>query len=172
MTLQVPKTWDEETGRGWRGPYLNGFKDGYVDIGSEINEDATPSFANEGIQGDPLEVSHSATHFIPTVLDVYGVADPFKRPAEPVADSDADNTLLDWSVTHRDNAAGTAPPGRDPEMNRWGRPYLYFLEIEDTNGDGVDEPQVCLVSMGPDGNFDNGEHDPANHKDDIILIIE
>jgi prepilin-type N-terminal cleavage/methylation domain-containing protein len=90
------ENWDPETGRGWRGPYLKGFAEGYLDIGDGINN-GTPD-GNPG--GDPLGGAN-------TIEDVEGIADPFEH--RPVAG------LLDWS----------ADPGV-VEREWWGRPYLLF----------------------------------------------
>lgn len=93
------ESWDPETGRGWRGPYLQGYAEGFVDIRDGINS-GTPA-GNPA--GNPL-----AGNNIP---DVAGVADPFEHRAASVGG----DTLLDWSAT----AGGT-------EREVWGRPYLVF----------------------------------------------
>ena len=92
--------WDPETGRGWRGPYLTGFVDGFVDIRDGINNgdaDGAPG-------GDPLAGIN--------IEDVNGLADPFEARTELASSGD---TLLDWSNT----------PG-GTERRTWGRPYLIF----------------------------------------------
>jgi hypothetical protein len=127
--------WDAETGRGWRGPYLSGFRDGFVDIGDEINPD------QQGENGDPTTVVVAA------ILDVDGLADPFLHRSVAVVDAAVDNDLLDWASLVRPNRT---------ELNQWGRPYL-FLEV---NG------RWSLVSMGPNGEYDQGGDD------DIVLPLE
>jgi prepilin-type N-terminal cleavage/methylation domain-containing protein len=94
------ENWDAETGRGWRGPYLTGFVEGYLDIGDGINS-ASPAGNSSG---DPLGGTN--------ITDVEGIADPFEH--RPVA------SLLVW----RDASSTATPPG----VNRavWGRPYLLF----------------------------------------------
>ena len=88
--------WDPETGRGWRGPYLQGFTEGFVDIRDGINSGTTPA-GND--TGNPLAGSN--------IPDVDGIADPFERRAVNIGGV----TLLGWSAT---------PSGV------WGRPYLVF----------------------------------------------
>jgi prepilin-type N-terminal cleavage/methylation domain-containing protein len=92
-------SWDAETGRGWRGPYLQGFAEGFVDIRSGINNGTPAGYS----AGDPLGGSN--------IPDVEGIADPFEH--RPVIESG--DTLLDWS----------AGPG-GVERQVWGRPYLLF----------------------------------------------
>jgi len=96
------ETWNPETGRGWRGPYIKGFLDGYVDIRDGIN-DGTPH-GNEA--GSPVGTLDN------NVGDVDGIADPFEHRAVSVGG----NGLLDWSAV----AGGK-------ERDFWGRPYLCFF---------------------------------------------
>ena len=98
------KKWNPETGRGWRGPYLTCFNDGYVDIRSELNDaNNNPSSSNYYEKLSPLDGTN--------IADVPGIADPFEFGTVKVGS----NTLLDWSTT----------PG-GTERNEWGRPYLVF----------------------------------------------
>lgn len=93
--------WDPESGRGWRGPYLKGYAEGYVAIGDDVNDDDS---AVGDPTGDPLAGD--------VVADVPGLADPFAhRPA-------GGGALLGWSVV----AGGEVRP-------KWGRPYL-FLDLD------------------------------------------
>lgn len=71
--------WNRETGRGWRGPYLTGFREGQVKIGDGINPPA-PNAA-DNVAGDPLQG---------TAVTVDGIADPFEH--QQGADG-----LLGWS---------------------------------------------------------------------------
>ncbi|MDP0494994.1 MAG: prepilin-type N-terminal cleavage/methylation domain-containing protein [Verrucomicrobiota bacterium JB024] len=92
--------WDPETGRGWRGPYLQGYQDGYVNIRDSIN-DGTPTA--DGYQaGDPF--SGNAISNIP------GIADPFE--AKPRS------AVMQWRLS-------TDGAPRD----KWGRPYL-LLKVD------------------------------------------
>lgn len=127
------ENWDPETGRGWRGPYLGGFKEGFVDIGDEINQTWN---------GDPLGGG--------AIPDVDGLADPFELSSRTGGGSAVDNTLLDWSMSHRFDDLGRR--GRE----RWGRPYLYLRK-------GAHGPRF-LISMGPDGEYGTD--------DDVELFIE
>lgn len=146
--------WDAETGRGWRGPYLRDFNDGYVDIGSQVNE------IQLGIGGDPLVVNS----VLPAIPDVFAIADPYGHNDEEVSGASVvDDTLLDWNPKHRDSV-GNRNEADDRE--RWGRPYLYFLH----DPDGNDE--ISLISMGPNGFFDNGVSDSVSDEDDIRLVIQ
>lgn len=62
-------TWNAETGRGWRGPYLSGFSDGRVTIGIGLNP-TNPDNADT-VSGDPTTGA--------TEVDVVGIADPFEH---------------------------------------------------------------------------------------------
>ena len=140
--------WDEESGRGWRGPYLRGFRDGYVDIRDNINSSLVASEiakrAEGDVSGNPLEGKD--------IPDVTGLADPFIDSFENVVGG----SLLDWSRTRRRLSTDDADEqtGRD-EIEKWGRPYLVF--------DWNSSPH--LMSMGPDGVFDSGTND------DIVLQL-
>lgn len=81
------ESWNSETGRGWRGPYLSGVSDGYVDIGNDISIDPP---------GSPLNGNH--------VEDVDGIADPFMFRG-------IDN-LLDWSRRPRPDRVEVEKWGR------------------------------------------------------------
>ena len=158
------ETWKAETGRGWRGPYLADFTDGYVDIGSEINESSSET---EGVAGDPLEISDVSG--IPAIPDVIGIADPFYFKAEKVSANEVDDTLLDWSRNRRRLSSEDPDDIADRvDIEKWGRPYLFFMQDEE------DKESFLLVSMGPDGDFDNGvfDPDPDQDKDDIVLELE
>ncbi|HID46343.1 MAG TPA: prepilin-type N-terminal cleavage/methylation domain-containing protein [Chromatiaceae bacterium] len=126
-TGHMLENWRSEAARGWRGPYLKGFTDGYVDIRDGIN-DGTP---DGNAAGNPLTGNN--------IPDVPGVADPFQFRPEPVGGG----TLMDWAETPR----LPSPPGRLYEKVTWGRPYLLF---------GLDA-QPLVVCMGPDGEYNTAD---------------
>lgn len=96
--------WNIDTGRGWRGPYLGGLRDGLVDIGDSLQAD--------GI-GDPAAGNETSLQ--------RGVADPFVHANVPDADGCSmteppnDECLLEWR-----------PASGEADYGRWGRPYLLF----------------------------------------------
>ncbi len=171
------KTWDPETGRGWRGPYLKGFKDGYVDISDSINGTDDDELAQGDIEGTPLDDS-SEDYDIP---DVIGVADPFEFGEKEAGGSGVDDTLLDWSLYRRRLSDESDDPDDDDyyegrengTRSRWGRPYLVFgLDQTDMDIGGAKNPGPVIISMGPNGEFDHGEYDPDNNTDDILLYVK
>lgn len=95
--------WNPETGRGWRGPYLQGYGDGFVVIRDGINNVTTPTAGNPA--GNPLTGIN--------IPDVEGIADPFEHRTA----KDGGDTLLGWSARPGPNRA---------ERSVWGRPYLVF----------------------------------------------
>jgi prepilin-type N-terminal cleavage/methylation domain-containing protein len=116
------ETWNAETGRGWRGPYLTGVKDGFVDVIAGL---------------DPTDTSSTTG-----AIDVVGVADPFIAPHINVTGGQ----IMDWT-----RQAGTT----EERVEKWGRPYLFFHDDNGTPTDFSDD--ICsLISMGPDGDYDNG----------------
>lgn len=137
--LEGLETWDAARAVGWRGPYIKGFESGYVDLRDNINPGAA------GAGGDPLAGSN--------VPDVPGIADPFEHAPETVAGG----TLLDWSARPRPNRI---------ERSRWGRPYLFFSNSATAAGSSLcPENGPALVSMGPDGEYDQGADD------DLVLCL-
>lgn len=114
--------WNPNTGRGWRGSYLSGRFEGYVNIGDDINAGDYPT---GNANGDPA--------FGTEILDVPAIADPFEdRP---------DSGLLEWHAQalwrNSDESSGVNPP-----FAKQGRPYLIF---------GLDTNQPWIISLGPDG---------------------
>lgn len=61
--------WNPETGRGWRGPYLQGFSDGLVSVGNDINDTGNTAAGNE--TGHPAEGD--------IIGNIPGIADPFEH---------------------------------------------------------------------------------------------
>jgi prepilin-type N-terminal cleavage/methylation domain-containing protein len=129
--------WSIDTGRGWRGPYLGGVRDGLVDIGDNLQPDGT---------GNPAAGSEIALQ--------RGVADPFVHANVPGAASCSaieppnDGCLLEWR-----------PASGEADYERWGRPYLLF-DLANGNarivgmgpdgkyaGNGTD---VCIPRSGSD----------------------
>jgi prepilin-type N-terminal cleavage/methylation domain-containing protein len=116
--------WNIDTGRGWRGPYLSGVRDGLVDIGDNLTA---------GGAGDPALGSEIARQS--------GVADPFAHPNAPDADGCTaieppnDGCLLEW----RDVA-------NEEDRDLWGRPYLLF--------DLADTQRARIVSLGANGRYE------------------
>ena len=146
-TDHMLKQWEVETGRGWRGQYLSGIRDGYVDIGDGINNGLDTSVNDQNIspvRGEPIP-------------DVIGVADAFDHGHVSGGDATVGNDYFDWSANRRrmDSELAADVPGR-VSLKRWGRPYL-FLKIDE---------KWALLSMGSNGKFDRGE------EDDIVLFIE
>ena len=151
-------TWNAESGRGWRGPYLQGYR-AYVDIGSKIND---------GYQNSPTDGT--------AVPAVPGVADAFAH--RPVAGGGAavGDTPLDWSDEHCDQTTDACRKRRR-ELTSLGRPFL-FMEYPGPDGaetsPGVLKTFPSLVSFGPDGLYGDGKpggaDDPDN--DNIVLRLE
>ncbi len=149
------REWDAESGRGWRGPYLEGFDDGYVNISDELNDGSAAGDS----AGSPVETVSASE-----ISDVPGLADPFEyRP-------DSGSGYLAW----RADVGGKA-------RDYWGRPYLLFgLDGSDVivgpgadgSYDGSDEVVAgpVLMSCGPDGKYHHISSDGTD--DDIILEIE
>lgn len=136
--------WNADTGRGWRGPYLKDFVDGYVDISSDINPGANSA------NGDPVDGTAAG------IADVRGIADPYERGSVTVAGV---GTLMDWVLSY----------GGGIEELR-GRPYLLFLDPDNFITDCIDDAP-CLVSMGPDGDYTQGAFNNDNDYD-LVLSIE
>lgn len=136
---------DENTGRGWRGPYLT--RENLVDVGESLDEDGNGS---PDTTADPDTDAHK---------NIQGVADP--QEFNPVVSGggdcgeDAGNTLciLDWR-----------PIPADPAFIRHGRPFLYFIDLDaETNVAGCAVP--CLVALGVNGFYDQGG------VDDIVVSV-
>jgi prepilin-type N-terminal cleavage/methylation domain-containing protein len=120
------EAWDPETGRGWRGPYLQGYQDGYLDIRDGINDGTWLG----DITGDPLSGNN--------ITDVVGIADPFDFRSVVVGG----DTLMDWSTT-----SGGA------ERDKWGRPYL-FIDL-DSGGSVVQMGLISMGADGELGTDDD-----------------
>ncbi len=138
-------SWNPNSGRGWRGPYLTSVGSGYVDVGDDLksNGDGTPDAGNS--------------------VQVRGVADPFLarplkassgQPCEESPTNSPDLCLLDWRLTI------TAET-----LTRFGRPYLLL--------DAQDPARARLVSLGPDGVYAGVNTDNPCHPkgDDLVVCL-
>ncbi len=118
------KTYDPATGRGWRGPYLNGFGDGKLVIGDDLNDGTA--------KGDPEGSPDAGAE----ILDVWGIADPFEQRRY-------EGDTLYWVYLQKEeNDAGNEVIEKVPYDYK-GRPYLVF---------GL-TTSPWIVSMGPDGEY-------------------
>lgn len=148
--LAMLANWQPGNGRGWRGPYLKNDLE-YVDVGDDLQPDGS---------GSPTDLAAAN----PNRLEgVRSIADAFERqPVRPNSDvSCEENTtnttpcLLDWRVGLDDDAYS---------QQAHGRPYLYFIDnAAPANIPGC-ENVPCLVSMGPNGRYDDA--------DDLVVNIE
>lgn len=169
--------WSTDYRRGWRGPYLNGHKYLYVDIGDDLTSDGS----SLGAADDPGEPHIIDTDEIELVL---GIADPYDH--YPVDDGQnrsvsgcaTTDCLLEWRKI--EDAA------EDP-LDRFGRPYL-AIDLE-VMADSTIVPGVPrLVSFGSNGIYepnscDYTETDPvdvdfcdadllcSSSGDDIVLCL-
>ncbi len=130
--------WSADTGRGWKGPYLQNKRE-LVDIGNslsiqDVNNPALSPIPRYGIPVGVLLNSGS-------LKNIYGIADPFINDSEVVVNEvDSDNLLLDWHILHT-LSGGYSPDEHD--LTRYGMPFLLMYK----NG----KPR--LISMGPDGEY-------------------
>ena len=64
------EVWDPDTKRGWRGPYISSFGEGYVDIGDDLSQDGTGSPEEGNILtevraiADPFSTASSGDYFV------------------------------------------------------------------------------------------------------------
>jgi type II secretory pathway pseudopilin PulG len=121
------ESWDQDTRRGWRGPYLSRFGEGFVDV------------------GDSLQGSGVGNLIAGTLLpDLYGIADSFVGPRGTCQDANDPipnkECYLGWSSTL--NIATAI---------RWGRPYLLF-DLDDAGLSDTKEARI--VSGGPNFAYD------------------
>lgn len=146
--------WNPETGRGWRGPYVNGFAEGYLDVHDTINDGTA-----DGEQSGHFREESPAPAPLPNPIpDVPGIADPFEHRGRNVYG----NTLLDWSACPNDP---TDDCDNEEEREFWGRPYLFF--------DLQNSSSPLLISMGGDGVYRDDPDTAKNEaEDNIKLYIE
>lgn len=159
---QPLEDWNPDTSRGWNGPYLQRFGEGYLDITNGLNADG--SFKTTAQE-------------IILLQQVRGVADPFRRP--PVNTQVGDDLL--WRPTP---TAGTA---EDEPHDTWGRPYIVF-DLDNDNArvisagpNGTYETCDREPAGNPDGDCDqndldatpgwNSFCDPPPGSDDIVACL-
>lgn len=153
--------WDTASGTGWNGPYLRELDAAQVRMGGNLGANGA---------GDPTTGTRT---------DLLGYGDPFSNdPIDMVPASTNENNddfvnyWFKWEDVDNDGDLDRA------QVGRLGRPYLYFLDAGDSDGDGTenwDDPDYahvvngchmpCLVSMGPDGTYNQGGGD------DIVVNI-
>jgi len=169
--------WNADYRLGWRGPYLNGHKYLYLDIGDDLTSDGS-SFGSAADPGEPHVIDTAEIEL------VIGIADPYDH--YPVDDGDnrsvsgcnTTDCLLEWRKI-QDSA-------EDP-INRFGRPYLAIdLDFLDSSNAGAGVPR--LISFGSNGIYepnscDYTETDPvdadfcdadllcSSSGDDIVLCL-
>ena len=122
--------WDQDTRRGWNGPYLTHSQEGFVDVGA---------FTGDALTWDPTST--------PLVAFVPAVADPFVAPPAGA------------SLVWRQDSVADAP------LTRFGRPYAFF--VDDLDGDGDVEDDARIVSFGPNGRY----VDPIGDEDNIVVYV-
>jgi prepilin-type N-terminal cleavage/methylation domain-containing protein len=139
--------WNEETGRGWRGPYLGGYGEGHLYIGDEINDGLVDEF-------DDLVALEDGN----TIADIVGIADPFEQRPVPVSAGNTDaDPELGWKVWNENEE-------RYETLLKWGSPYLLILP-------SISESDFpWLLSVGPNGLLDSTSYED-NQNDDVRLRI-
>lgn len=147
------KNWNVDYRLGWRGPYLNGRKFLYLDIGDDLKSDGT-SIDDGSVAGEPYIISGSELE------SVIAIADPFDHypvdEGKSLTSSGCAGTpcLLEW----RKASAAT------DTLGRFGRPYL-ALDLE-VLADGAISPGVArLVSMGTNGIYEPNSCDYSEADD-------
>ncbi|MCG8492381.1 MAG: hypothetical protein MI743_12255 [Sneathiellales bacterium] len=142
-TFNIPSaliSFNPRTGRGWNGPYLKEYAISCVSIGDEFR-------ASNG------EYDRGEIAFVPTI------SDPFEH--EWVVDGS--ETYFTWRPLRRSASATPCASDSDvPERQTRGRPYM--LIVQESEANTISNCQVpCLVSLGTNGLFENG------NGDDIVL---
>jgi type II secretory pathway pseudopilin PulG len=132
--LAYLKKWNPESGRGWRGPYLDRSLRLWVDHGDNLNTDALGQGGPDG-QGSPLDGVK--------ILDIpaYGTGPRYRAAGFCGSQAAADGKcMLGWRSVRRNEAGYRAG---EHELPLHARPFLLFGL---SNGDS---PRV--VYMGKDG---------------------
>lgn len=163
-------TWRPDYKTGWRGPYMRGGDDGFVDIGNSLTLDGT---------GAPHLIT-SSTHKLQR-----GIPDPFSFAAvennvstPSFANACAENTsnnlcLLDWRYVGQSDT--------DTPIKNYGRPYLLFNFVNkiESGDDEFNHYQARIVSMGPNGIYDSNsmgsncinKFTTSGVNDDLVLCL-
>ncbi|WP_415901932.1 prepilin-type N-terminal cleavage/methylation domain-containing protein [Neptuniibacter sp. QD29_5] len=169
--------WSTDYRRGWRGPYLNGHKYLYLDIGDDLTADGS-SISAPADPGEPFVIDGVE------IESVIGIADPYDHyPVDDgqslsVSGCNTTDCLLEWRKVSGDDST---------LINRFGRPYL-AIDLE-VMADSTIVPGVPrLVSFGSNGIYepnscDYTETDPvdadfcdadllcSSSGDDIVLCL-
>lgn len=137
-TFNIPEaliSFNPRTGRGWNGPYLTEISVGCATIGDDFR--ASSGGYTSGA------VAAAAT-----------ISDPFKNNSLTIAST----TVFTWRPL-RDNSNVVCGTNTSVEEEQYrGRPYLLLVdESEGATVLGCVAP--CIVSMGPNGEFENGGGD-------------
>lgn len=148
--------WDVDYRLGWRGPYLNGRKFLYLDIGDDLQPDGT-SIDDGSVAGEPYIISGGGSE----VESVIAIADPFDH--YPVVEgqslssngcSGATPCLLEWRQAS----------GATDTLDRFGRPYL-ALDLEVLADNSIIPGAARLVSMGVNGIYEPNSCDYSEADD-------
>ncbi|MDR0440913.1 MAG: hypothetical protein LBI59_08025 [Candidatus Accumulibacter sp.] len=158
--------WNPETGRGWRGPYLDRTLRLWVDVGSDLNKnDPSETGVSTGPDGTGSPLAGAK------ILDVpaYGSGPRYRASGSTGAScasqaADSGTCMFGWRRVPR-NSAGYHSGAFELDLH--ARPFLLFGLA---NGD---HPRV--VYLGPDGVYDG--RNPANpclplpDADDRVLCL-
>lgn len=152
--LKHLESWNESTGRGWRGPYIDKSGEAVVDIGDNLQSNGT---------GHPVFIDTNSINNVPGVADTFVYNQPVIKDTGygrcSKSEYDTDDCLLEWRILRSDHV------NYDFDLH-WvgdrGRPYLLFF-------DGNNRPR--LVSMGPNGEYDSAAApDPCDPIGDDIVV--
>lgn len=136
--------WNVDTGRGWRGPYLDRSGEGLVDIGDNIKIGGT---------GEPTDVDTNPFDNVPGIADAFSYSDPVYKNTNyndcTEGEQDTEDCLLEWRSFNDDYDTYKT---KIHYIGAHGRPYLLFF-------DPSNSPRI--VSMGLDGKY-GGCDDNAN----------
>ncbi|WP_415899086.1 type II secretion system protein [Neptuniibacter sp. QD48_11] len=169
--------WSVDYRRGWRGPYLNGHKYLYLDIGDDLTSDGS-SISVPADPGEPFVIDAVE------IESVIGIADPYDHypvddgQSRSVNGCNTTDCLLEWRKISGDDST---------LINRFGRPYL-AIDLEVMANSTIVPGVPRLVSFGSNGIYepnrcDYTETDPvdadfcdadllcSSSGDDIVLCL-